>query len=157
MNKPTPLLFHASGQPGTSVLKNYPGHIRAKKRTILVQVSFSGTDSLVHTLEGEVHVHANDAIVTGGQGEQWPVPLVHFADKYRPASGVEQGSDGNYVTLPIEVLALLLHTEFTVILADGRSRLLGGAGDWLVDYGDGTLGIVAPAIFNATYDIMEAD
>ena len=29
---------------------------------------------------------------------------------------------------------------------------VGGAGDWLVDYGDGSLGIVSEAIFASTYD-----
>ena len=157
MNNPAPLLFQASGEPGSTVLKNYPGRIRAKKRTSQVQVSFCKTDSLIDTLEGEVHARAGDAIITGTQGEQWPVNPAHFADKYRAATGLEQGSDGSYVTLPIEVLALALGTEFTVILADGHSRLFGSAGDWLIDYGDGTLGIVAPAIFNATYEIMGTD
>jgi len=157
MTDPAPLIFQATDQPGPTLLQNHPARRRAKKRTIPVQVSFSKTDSLVPTLEGSVHVGAGDAIVTGSQGEQWPVSLHQFADKYRAGPGVEQGSDGNYVTLPIEVLALSLPTEFTVILADGRSRLYGSAGDWLIDYGDGTLGIVAPDIFIATYEITETD
>ena len=41
-----------------------------------------------------------------------------------------------------------------VLLADGISRLTGRAGEWLVDYGDGSLGIVSEAIFAATYDII---
>jgi hypothetical protein len=28
-------------------------------------------------------------------------------------------------------------------------------GDWLVDYGDGSLGIVAPATFSVTYEILD--
>jgi hypothetical protein len=43
---------------------------------------------------------------------------------------------------------------FEVALADGVSRLRGQPGDWLVDYGDGSLGIVSPAIFAATYEIV---
>ena len=34
------------------------------------------------------------------------------------------------------------------------SKLTGGAGDWLVDYGDGSLGIVSQAIFATTYEIV---
>ncbi len=41
--------------------------------------------------------------------------------------------------------------EFEVLLADGISRLHGRAGEWLVDYGDGSLGIIAEAIFAANY------
>ena len=31
---------------------------------------------------------------------------------------------------------------------------ISSAGDWLVDYGDGSLGIVSPAIFATTYEII---
>jgi hypothetical protein len=40
-----------------------------------------------------------------------------------------------------------------VLLADGVSRLSGIPGEWLVDYGDGSLGIVSEAIFATTYQI----
>jgi hypothetical protein len=43
---------------------------------------------------------------------------------------------------------------FEVILSDGVSRLSGRTGDWLIDYGDGSLGIVAPMIFADTYEIL---
>jgi hypothetical protein len=42
-----------------------------------------------------------------------------------------------------------------VLLADGVSRLNGRPGDWLVDYGDGSLGVVSPAIFAVTYDLVD--
>jgi hypothetical protein len=44
---------------------------------------------------------------------------------------------------------------FEVLLADGISRLNGRAGEWLVDYGDGSLGIISESIFAATYDISD--
>jgi hypothetical protein len=43
---------------------------------------------------------------------------------------------------------------FQVVLADGISKLKGRAGDWLVDYGDGSLGIVSPEIFTTTYEVI---
>jgi hypothetical protein len=43
---------------------------------------------------------------------------------------------------------------FEVLLADGQSRLTGRPSDWLVDYGDGSLGIVSQAIFATTYEIL---
>jgi hypothetical protein len=42
---------------------------------------------------------------------------------------------------------------FEVLLADGESLLEGRPGDWLVDYGDGSLGIVSQAAFATTYAI----
>ena len=44
--------------------------------------------------------------------------------------------------------------HFRVILSDGVSELTGRAGDWLVDYGDGSLGIVSPLVFGNTYEIV---
>jgi hypothetical protein len=44
---------------------------------------------------------------------------------------------------------------FEVLLADGVSRLNGRAGEWLVDYGDGSLGIVSEDIFATTYEIID--
>jgi hypothetical protein len=43
---------------------------------------------------------------------------------------------------------------FRVILSDGVSELTGRAGDWLVDYGDGSLGIVSPLVFANTYEVV---
>jgi len=55
--------------------------------------------------------------------------------------------DGRYAALPIRVAAVRMHESFAVILADGVSVLAGTPGDWLVDYGDGRLGVIAPEIF----------
>jgi len=50
--------------------------------------------------------------------------------------------------------AVPMTEEFEVILADGVSRLTGRAGEWLVDYGDGSLGIVSEPVFATTYEII---
>jgi hypothetical protein len=66
----------------------------------------------------------------------------------------QAGEDGRYVSLRTRVLALQLPEAFEVALADGQSKLNGQVGDWLVDYGDGSLGIVSRAIFPTTYEIL---
>jgi hypothetical protein len=45
-------------------------------------------------------------------------------------------------------------TAFKVLLADGESQLTGREGDWLVDYGDGSLGIVSKRVFADTYELV---
>jgi hypothetical protein len=52
-------------------------------------------------------------------------------------------------------MAVPMSEEFEVLLADGISMLRGRAGEWLVDYGDGSLGIIAEAIFAANYQIID--
>ena len=46
---------------------------------------------------------------------------------------------------------------FEVILSDLENRLEGAAGDWLIDYGDGSLGVVGGEIFLQIYDIASND
>jgi len=53
------------------------------------------------------------------------------------------------------ILALRMQEPFEVLLVDGVSRLSGQTGDWLVDYGDGSLGIVSAAIFATTYETLD--
>jgi PGDYG protein len=64
------------------------------------------------------------------------------------------GEAGRYISLPNRILAVPMLDLFEVLLADGVSRLSGHAGDWLVDYSDGSLGIVSRAIFSTTYEIV---
>ena len=49
-----------------------------------------------------------------------------------------------------------MERPFCVTLADGVSRLSGQPGDWLVDYGDGRMGVVAGDVFPATYEVFPA-
>ncbi len=65
------------------------------------------------------------------------------------------GQAGRYVSLPNRIMAVPMTEPFEVLLADGISRLSGRAGEWLVDYGDGSLGIVSQGIFATTYEIVD--
>jgi len=82
------------------------------------------------------------------------VSRAHFKDKYRPVPPTVMGESGVYASLPYRILALRMQQDFDVWLADGVSRLAGRAGDWLVDYGDGSFGVVADPIFATTYEIV---
>ena len=95
--------------------------------------------------------------MTGPGGERWPVPPERFAEKYRAIAPTEAGKSGVYVALPNSVLALQMAEPFAVVLSDGEATLSGNAGDWLVDYGDGSLGVVGAQIFAETYDIVSSD
>jgi hypothetical protein len=157
LGTPMPLVpevvFHSTGTPGYSAaVQGHPGAIPARKRERIVQARFAAQDCLVHTPEGDVYARAGDAIVTGSAGEVWPVPLRSFENAYRPVSPTVMGMAGAYRCLPNPVLAVRMDRTFAVVLADGRSQLAGGAGDWMVDYGDGTLGAIADAIFLTTYE-----
>jgi hypothetical protein len=148
-------LFRSSGQPGFSAaVAEDPRHIAARKYEREVQVRFAPSDCMVQSPEGLVHAKAGDAILTGSAGENWRVSQARFLHKYRPVPPVVAGRPGAYLSLPNRILALQMEGPFEVVLADGISHLIGRRGDWLVDYGDGSLGVVTQAIFATTYEIL---
>lgn len=148
-------LFRASGQSGfAAAILNDPRHVSARKLEREVQVQFAASPVTVQTPEGDVQGRAGDAIVTGSAGERWPVGRSRFDRQYRPVPPTQAGTAGRYVSVPGRVMAVPMTQRFEVLLEDAVSRLRGQAGDWLVDYGDGSLGIVSRAIFADTYEIL---
>jgi hypothetical protein len=148
-------LFRSSGQRAfSSALCDDRRCVEARKFEREVQVRFTPEACTVQTPEGLVHAQPGDAILTGVAGERWRVSRAHFAEKYRPVPPAQEGEAGTYLSLRTRIRALQMPGPFEVLLADGRSRLTGKAADWLVDYGDGSLGIVSPAIFATTYEIL---
>ena len=149
-------LFRSSGQRGySSVISADPRRIFARKLEREIEVRFTPIACTVQTSEGMVHAEPGDAIITGTAGEHWRVSRARFPDRYRPVAPTVAGEAGRYVSLPNRIMAVPMTEAFEVLLADGISRLSGRAGEWLVDYGDGSLGIVAQPIFATTYEIID--
>ena len=144
MNQQRRPLFRSSGKNGFSAeVSNHPQHVKARKLEREVEVRFTPVACIVRTPEGIVHAHPGDAILTGNGGQHWRVSRAKFANKYRPIPPIATGESGHYMSLPYQILALQSQEQFDVMLADEISELAGHPGDWLVDYGDGSLGIVA--------------
>ncbi len=132
-------------------LSRAPGALQVRRRPVPVQVDFAVTEQVVHTLEGPVPAHAGDAIVTGTRGERWPVSRARFDAKYDPVPPLPRGQSGRYSPRPLRVWAVRMEAPFVVPTTKG-GMLQGRAGDWLLDYGDGSRGVVADAIFQDTYE-----
>jgi hypothetical protein len=148
-------VYRSSGQRGYSpLIESDARRVHARKLERQIDVRFTPVACEVQTHEGVVHALPGDAIITGTAGEHWRVSRAHFHGKYRAAPPTVEGEPGRYVSRPNRILALPMDGTFEVVLADGKSRLIGHAGDWLVDYGDGSLGIVSRAIFATTYEIL---
>ncbi len=148
-------VFRSTGRAGFSdAVRDHPDCVEARKLERGVDVDFAEATGLIDTREGAVHVRTGDAIVTGPEGDRWRVSRQHFADKYASRDATRPNAAGPYVSRPYRVLARRMSDAFEVWLADGVSRLTGRPGDWLVDYGDGSLGIVAADVFADTYEIL---
>ena len=149
-------VFSSSGRRGyCREISADPRCVHARKLAREIAVRFTPVACTVKTSEGVVHAAPGDAIITGTAGEHWRVSHTRFPDKYRPVPPTIAGEPGRYVSLPNRILAVPMTEEFEVLLADGMSRLTGRPGEWLVDYGDGSLGIVSQEIFATTYEIIE--
>jgi hypothetical protein len=152
---PVPL-YCSSGQPGySSRISDDPQRVEARKLEREIDVRFTPVACTVQTPEGVVHAKPGDAIITGTAGEHWRVSHSRFPHKYRPVPPTVAGEAGRYVSLPNRIMAVPMSEVFEVLLADGVSRLKGIPGEWLVDYGDGSLGIVSEDIFASTYTIID--
>ena len=182
---------HAVPEPGKehpglldfsgAVLDGSEGGIRVRKKAYRVNVRFAEEPGVAQTREGPVPYLAGDAIITGIDGEIWPVSPKRFAAAYEPEepaglkepeefrdsretakarepaqpieAGPEKGHAGgaSYRSRPVTALALRVNAPFRVELKKGG--ILGGkAGDWLMQYEDGSYGIVCSKLFDSLYE-----
>jgi len=136
-------------------LEIHPKSIRASKKPAPVQVEFAKEGGICETKEGDVPYKAGDVIMTGVEGEQWPIERVKFAASYEAIPPIKHGNDGQYCKKPIQVLALQMDEPFYVHVSWSGSRLEGEAGDFLLQYSPNDYGIVSESIFEKTYEIIE--
>jgi len=132
-------------------LDHNPHALRVCKKPVPVDVEFATTDGICKTLEGEVHFRAGDALLTGGQGERWPVRHDLFSSSYQPVPPTRNGENGTYRKRPAIAHALRLTAPADVSVSWQHDPLHGQAGDWLIRYADGSHGIVQDQIFRDTY------
>lgn len=100
------------------------------------------------TLEGPYEVNEGDWIVYGQQGEPYPVPADKFTRLYAPIA------DDRYRSIPHVRDAIRMPNRFTIHCSGGD--LTGNAGDWLMLATPDDAYPVAAAIFDATYDVLDA-
>ena len=123
-----------------------------RTRPVEVQVVFADRAQTIATLEGPVACQPGDAILTGSQGEHWPVPAGQFTEKYQPAAGQQAGANGRYTKRVKTVFAAQLQEPLQLTLSGGRGALSGRRGDWCVWYSPQDMAIVAADIFPVLYE-----
>ena len=149
-----PTLFIARTTPGFQLDAARDPRVRAaRKRALRVRVHFASAATTLATPEGGIAIAAGDAVIDDGHGRQWGVARAHFDAKYAPVAPGLPGDAGAYTSLPTEARAMQMSTPFSVRFADGVSELVGRPGDWLLDYGDGSLGVVTADVFVDSYDL----
>jgi hypothetical protein len=128
-----------------------PRALRVCKKPIQVPVEFATADGTCDTLEGPVRFRAGDAILTGTRGERWPVGREAFDASYEPVPPARAGENGEYRKAPSVAFALRLDHPRDVPVGWQNDPLHGRAGDWLLQYSDGSYGVMRDDIFRDSY------
>ena len=128
---------------------------RARKRAVEVQVDFAATGGALSTMEGPVTYSVGDALLTGTEGERWPVARDTFDLNYAPVAPTRPGKPGRYRKRPLIVWAKLMTEAFDVTLDRDRGSLRGEPGDWLVQYAPADFSVVSARIFAQTYELLD--
>lgn len=129
-----------------------PRALRVSKKPIPVQVEFATADGTCDTLEGPVRFRAGDAILTGVEGERWPVRREAFLSAYEAVAPTRAGSSGAYRKVAAPAYAMRLERHREVPVGWQNDPLHGEPGDWLLQYADGSRGILRDRIFRESYD-----
>lgn len=139
-----------TGDPLPDLTSN-PQALRVCKKPIPVQVEFATVDGVCETLEGPVRYRAGDAILTGIKGERWPVRRGTFLSSYEPAAPTRAGEDGTYRKASSVAYALRVDRAREVPVSWQDDPLRARPGDWLLQYPDGSYGVLQDDIFRDSY------
>lgn len=101
----------------------------------------------IHSLEGDVIGNPTDWLITGVNGEQWPVRDEIFKKKY------EKGSkEGYWRKKPIECKCYQLKEKKPWTTWNG-DKMIAEPGDWMIVQPDGSESSIKDDIFKKTYQI----
>ena len=125
----------------------------AVKKGLLVSVPFAAAAGVLETRDGPAPYREGDALLTGIQGDSWPMTPECFRSTYAPAPGTAPGSAGKYRKNTSAVRALRMDEPFSAALSDSKDILWGKRGDWLLQYASGEYCVAAGEIFEKTYDV----
>jgi hypothetical protein len=136
-------------------LSNDRASHRARKLPVELRVEFADASGTMATNEGAVSYARGDALLTGTEGERWPVPRSRFDATYEPVPPLRSGKPGRYRKRPLQVWAKAMRGPFSIDLGAGRGMLRGDDGDWLLEYAPGELGVVSASVFAQTYELLD--
>ena len=133
-------------------LSTNPNSFRARKRAVEHKAHFLTDAGVVETREGQVRYEVGDALVTGIEGERWPVPRERFFESYLAVAPTRMGEDGRYTKIPRDVWALCVDTPIDVDLPDSRGMLHARPGYIIVQNALGDHAVIGASIFEKYYE-----
>ena len=128
-------------------LNQDPSAQQVMKKPIPLEFRVAEQPETIETKEGPVTAEAGAAIMTGTEGEQWPIPGEKFEQTY------DVLEPGTAAKKNIPVFAKEMAEPFQVKVSWSNDLLQGEPGDYLVQYGPGDYGVVGREIFAKTYKV----
>jgi len=125
--------------------------MRYVKKPDSVQVIFARESGTLDTREGQVSFAPGDALLTGVEGERWPIKAADFQSTYEPVPPARAGQDGLYRKRAVHVDARQAARALSIPTHSASGSLQARAGDWIVTDDQGQSWVVADSIFRATY------
>jgi hypothetical protein len=123
----------------------------AIKRPVPMQVEFAIEAQIIETREGPVRCNAGDAIMTGVEGERWPIVREKFLNMYEANSPTISGQSGSYTKRPFPVRCAHVDVPLQVPLSSGMGVLKAEVGDILIQYAEGDFAVISESVFEKTY------
>jgi len=136
-------------------LSEDPDAFETAKKPIPLEFRYAEEGETIETREGPVNARADDAIMTGTEGEQWPIPRERFEQTYDVLEVPSDEAPGSAAKKDIPVFAKEMSEPFQVKVSWSDDLLEGESGDYLVQYGEGDYGVVGREIFEKTYKLRE--
>lgn len=130
----------------------HPGLARVCKRPVDVRVDPVLAPLQLQTPEGPLSLLPGDVVLDDGAGHRWGMSRAQLLRRYEPLDAIGE----RWRSLPLPAQALQLDQAFEVQLLNQPAVLQGCPGDWLLDYGDGSLGVVAEDVFAHSYERLGA-
>ena len=127
--------------------------LRARERTVAIQVQFAEMGGTLPTQEGPVNYSPGDALLTDLDGQRRLVARDTFDLDYAPVAPTRPGKPGRYRKRARVVWAKPI--AFDVIPDLERGPLPGQRGDWLVQYAPSDCSVVSAGLFAQTYELLD--
>ena len=121
------------------------GGFETYKKASPVIYATAETPGMINTLEGPVKYQAGYKIITGPNGEQYPIPPEKFAGLY------DDNKDGTATPKKIIKTAKLADHNGAVKTSWGETLNYTRGNDYIVRHGPGDYGVVKKDIFAKTY------
>jgi hypothetical protein len=134
-------------------IASHLGVQRALSKPVRRLIEFARSPGVLDTAEGPVRYQTGDGIVTGLNGERWPVRREFARKNYTSLEGNEFGVDGIYGKASHVVNALQISETTRIDLLGSYGILTGTSGDWIIEYGEGDLAIVGKEQFEKLYEL----